>query len=203
MKLYGSPGCGSAVVEVMLKLARLDYDYVQAVSWQPDENFAALKELNPLGQIPVLVLDDGTVMTESAAMILWLGEKVPGLIPTDDAKRAAFYRWLVFVSANIYAVFPFRDFPPRWVEGEAAQKVFKDKTTDRLKFFWEVLESSLHPAPYALGKAMTAIDLYLAMVSRWSPGRAWFDQHCPKLAGAVALTEKHPIVADIWSKNFE
>jgi GST-like protein len=49
---------------------------------------------------------------------------------------------------------------------------------------------------------MTALDIYIAMVSRWTPGRTWFVENCPKLAAAVALTEQHPVVVKVWEQNF-
>ncbi len=203
MKLYGCPGCGSAAIEVMLQLAGLDYEYVRATPWQPDENVEALRRLNPLAQVPTLLLDDGSVMTESAAIMLWLCERLPQLVPPTAAAKAQFYRWMVYVPGNLYAVFAFRDFPERWVAGETAQAAFKDKLTERLKHFWTLIESQLDPSPYALGAQLSALDIYLAMVSRWTPGRKWFVEACPKIAAAVALTEQHPVVAGVWKKNFE
>ncbi len=69
MKLYGAPGCGSAAVEVVLQLAGHPYDYVQTSFWNQNEHFEALKNANPQAKVPTLVLDDGTVMTESAAIL--------------------------------------------------------------------------------------------------------------------------------------
>jgi len=203
MKLYGCPGCGSAAVEVMLQLAKLDYEYIKATPWEPDDKVDELRRLNPLAQVPTLVLDDGSVMTESAAIILWLCERMPELVPPQPAARAQFYRWMVYVPGNLYAVFAFRDSPGHWVEGEAAQAAFKDKLTDRLKHFWTIIEAQLNPAPYALGAQLTALDIYLAMVSRWTPGRKWFVEACPKLAAAISLVEQHPVVAAVWKRNFE
>jgi GST-like protein len=97
---------------------------------------------------------------------------------------------------------PFRDFPAKWVDGEAAQKDFRERCAERLKEFWLQLESAFAPAPYLFGKEMSALDVYLAMMSRWSPGRKWIEEHCPKLMGAVALTEQHPVVARAWERNF-
>jgi GST-like protein len=88
------------------------------------------------------------------------------------------------------------------VEGEKTQQALKEKSVEKQKFFWGLLEQNLVPAPYMLGTEMTALDIYIAMVSRWRPGRAWFNEHCPKLAAAVALTEQHPVVAKVWEKNF-
>ena len=202
MKLYGCKGCGSAVVEVMLQLAQIDYEYVDAIEWEPFKHHSDLAALNPLQQVPTLVLDDGTVMTESAAIILWLCERLPHLLPTEPAKRALFYRWMVFISANMYAIYPFRDFPQKWVDGEDAQEAFREKLTERQKLFWTLLESQLQPAPYVLGNTMSALDIYLAMLSKWTPGRKWIAENCPKIIAAVSLAEANPIVAKVWEKNF-
>ncbi|MEO8385160.1 MAG: glutathione S-transferase family protein [Betaproteobacteria bacterium] len=202
MKLYGSPGCGSAVAEVALQLAEQPYEYVQTSFWDQNEHFAALKKANPQAKVPTLVFDDGTVMTESAAILLFFAEKIPGFMPTDAMQRAIFYRWMLFIPANIYAMFDIGDEPSRWVDGEKARQALKEQSVEKQKFFWGLIEQNLTPAPYALGGDMTALDVYIAMVSRWRPGRAWFNENCPKLAAAVALTEKHPVVTNVWEKNF-
>ncbi len=202
MKLYGCKGCGSAAVEVMLQLADIDYQFVDAIQWTPYQRHADLEKLNPLGQVPVLVFDDGTVMTESAAMMLYFAEQVPGMIPDDAAARAAFYRWMIFIPANVYSVFALRDFPARWVEAEKAQVAFREKSTTQLRAYWQMMEAQLQPSPYVLGSNMTALDIYLAMMSRWAPGRQWLGEQCPKLVAAIALTEQHPVVKAVWERNF-
>lgn len=202
LTLYGAPGCGSAAIEVMLQLARQPFEYVKTSFWDQNEHFAALMKVNPQGKVPTLVLADGAVMTESAAMLLYFAEQVPGMIPADASKRAQFYRWMLFIPANIYAMFDIGDEPSRWVEGEIAQKDLKEKSVEKQKIFWGMIEQDAVCAPYVLGSDMTALDIYIAMVSRWRPGRAWFNQHCPKLTAAVVLTEQHPVVKAVWEKNF-
>ncbi len=202
LTLYGCKGCGSTVVEAMLSLAGMEYDYVEAVQWEPFKHHPDLEKVNPLKQVPTLVLPDRSIMTESGAILLWLCEKTPMMMPAEPAARAQFYRWMVFVPANMYAIYPFRDFPAKWVDGEAAQKAFRDRCNERLKAFWTQLESAFSPSPYLLGTDMSALDLYLAMMSRWAPGRPWLNEHCPKIMSAVMLTEQHPVVAKVWEKNF-
>jgi GST-like protein len=202
IKLYGCKGCGSVVVEAILQMAKIPYEFVDAIQWEPYKRHADLEKLNPLGQVPVVQFDDGTVLTESAAILLYFAEKMPDMIPTEPMQRASFLRWLMFIPANLYAIFPFRDFPARWINEENEQKAFREKTTLRLREFWVILEYNLSPSPYALGARMTALDLYLAMVSRWSPGRQWITENCPKITASVVLTERHPIVTSVWEKNF-
>ena len=71
--LYGTQGSGSAAAEVALDIAGLDYRKVDAASWKESPGLEELKRVNPLAQIPTLVLDDGSVLTEVAAILLHLG----------------------------------------------------------------------------------------------------------------------------------
>ena len=203
IKLYGGQGCGSAAVEVMLEFAEKPYEFIIATPWEPTPALDDLRRINPLAQVPTLVLADGIVMSESAAIMIMLGEAVHGMVPTEANERAAFFRWMIFIPANIYALFSIRDFPARWVDDEAAQTVLKNNTTEKMKARWQQLESALHPAPYLLGPTMSALDVYVAMMTQWTPGRAWFSEHCPKIMGAVDKTEQHPVVASVWNRNFK
>ncbi len=49
---------------------------------------------------------------------------------------------------------------------------------------------------------MSALDVYVAMM-QWTPGRAWFSEHRPKITGAVDKTGQHPVVASVWNRNFK
>ena len=202
MKLYGCKGCGSAVVEAMLQLAGIEYEYVEAIEWEPFKHHDDLVKVNPLKQVPTLVLDDGSIMTESAAIILWLCERMPKLMPSDPAARAQFYRWMVYLPANMYSIAAFRDFPAKWVEGDEAQKLFRERLTVRLRACWTQLEAALTPAPYLLGPDMSALDIYLSMIAHWWGGKTWVPENCPKIAGAIVLTEQHPVIKKVWEKNF-
>ena len=46
------------------------------------------------------------------------------------------------------------------------------------------------------------LDIYVAMISRWRPGRAWLAEHCPKAMASIEVTERDPVVASVWARNF-
>ncbi|VVT50337.1 Uncharacterized GST-like protein yncG [Kosakonia radicincitans] len=80
--VYGVPGWGSALSEVMLTLAEIPYRFVNVDGFdQPGARQEMLKKLNPLGQVPTLQLDDGSIMTESAAVALMILDQRPDLAP--------------------------------------------------------------------------------------------------------------------------
>ena len=206
IELYGCRGCGSAVVEALLGRAGVEFVYHEVKLSQPGPATEALKAVNPLTQVPTLKLSDGTVMTESAAIIVMLDENYPAarILPVaGDPRRALALRWIVFIAGNMYPAISVVDFPERWVKSDAARAELKDGAVERLKAYWTLLEQALKPAPYLLGREMSALDVYAAMLSRWEPGRAWVDEHCRQVAAALALAEQDPIVARVWERNFK
>ena len=202
--LHGSKGCGSAAIEALLELAVVPYQR-EMIDWEDPAAWERLAAVNPLKQVPTLVIDGGQVLTESAAIMLWILDRdlaAPLITARGSAARAQLYRWLVFIPANVYAPITVGDFPERWVDGEAARASLKAHAVERVQAAWGIMEQALNPAPYLLGETLSALDVYVAMVSRWRPGRAWFEAHCPKLAAAVKLAEQHPVVAAVWARNF-
>ncbi len=143
--LYGSRGSGSAAIEAALEIAGQRYHLVRASSWEADSAQAELARVNPLGQIPTLVLPDGQVMTESAAMLIELGLRHPGcgLLPADPADRAQHLRGLVFIAANCYAAISIGDFPERWTTAstQPARDMVRQAARQRLHAHWDVLQT--------------------------------------------------------------
>jgi GST-like protein len=204
-ELYGTAGAGSAIVEAMLTLAGVAYDMVEAAPWEEGPHLARLRALNPLVQVPTLVLPDGAVLTESAAIALYLAERYPGagLAPApQDAERARFLRWLVFLVADVYATFTIGDEPSRWVEGEAAQSALRRSTDEYRKKLWITLERESQAAPWFLGARFSALDAFIAVMVHWRPRRAWFSEHCPKLDAIARQVARRPELAGIWARNF-
>src|SRR4051812_9773447 len=112
MQLYGVRGWGSGITEAMLCLAGQSYDFIDVDGFDhPGPVRDRLAAVNPLGQVPALVLPDGTVMTETAAIALWLSDSHASLAPPSGTPdRALFYRLLVWLVANVYPTFTYGDY---------------------------------------------------------------------------------------------
>ncbi|RJF85862.1 glutathione S-transferase family protein [Sphingomonas cavernae] len=201
--LYGAPGWGSTLVEAMLSVAEVQYDFVDVEGFdEPGPMRDRILALNPLAQIPVLVLEDGAVMTESAAITLWLSERFPeaGLAPPPGSPdRARFLRYLVWLVANVYATFTYADYPERWAPGDA--DTLRDSVIDYRKRLWRFFEGEAQ-APWVLGETMSALDIYVAVMVRWRPCRPWFEQNAPGLIAIADRAAAHPAVASVIARNF-
>ncbi|GAB3259847.1 glutathione S-transferase family protein [Chitinimonas naiadis] len=203
-RLYGCKGCGSAAIEAALTLLGLPFEVIEAEPWRGGPGVEQLRRHNPLVQVPTLLLPDGTVLTESAAILIWLAEQHPaaGLLPQDAAQRATVLRWLVYLSANNYAAIGVGDFPERWTTGEAEQSTLKAFARSRLQEYWRVVESQLAGEPYLFTHQLTALDLLAATMSHWRPGRDWFQANCPKLLAALAPTLADTRLQSVWERHF-
>jgi GST-like protein len=204
--LYGALGSGSVPVEATLTLLKQPYAVVEAPTWEGAAQQDKVAGVNPLRQIPALVTPDGETITESAAILIWLADRYPEarLAPALDApQRAQFLRWMVFVPASIYSLFWVRDDPSRLGGPDAeVQTRIKAATADRIADCWAMMESQLTPGRYLLGDALTVLDLYVAVVSRWGPRRKRFYAVAPRMSEVVRRVDADPRLAAFWAARF-
>jgi len=201
--LYGVRGWGSTLVEAMLAVAEVPFTFVDIDGFDaPGGSRDLLLSLNPLGQVPTLLLPDGTIMTESAAIALHLGDQAPEswLVPPADApERALFLRYLVWLVANVYPTFTYGDYPARWSPGDSDKLL--ETTNAYRKRLWQWFDGEAK-GPYVLGERMSVLDIYIAIMIHWRPTRAWFATNAPKLTAIADRTAEHPVIADVIARNF-
>jgi len=205
-RLFAAKQGGSMIVEAAFGFTKLPLT-VKDIDWKDlGWKSKALAGINPLGQIPTLELPDGTILSESAAIILHLADKVPKfpLVPSPKAAtRPEFLRWLVFLTSALYPTFTYGDVPERWVgqpKDKGAGKALRTSTDEHRKVLLAFLETQVR-GPWFLGRNMSALDLYVWVLATWRPGRAWYAQHCPKLLKVADALEKHPVCRRVAARN--
>jgi GST-like protein len=202
--VWGAAGSGSVAVEAALTLMGQPYQVREHPTWESLQQADAVGRVNPQRQVPALELPDGQVMTESAAILLHLAERHPeaGLAPPPgDPARAAFLRWMVYVPAQIYAMYWVRDVPSRLAADAAAEAVILARTAERIGDCWAMMDAQVSPAPYLLGERLTVLDLYVAVVSRWTPRRRRFYAAAPRMADAVRRVDADPRLSALWAER--
>uniref|UniRef100_B0T308 Glutathione S-transferase family protein n=1 Tax=Caulobacter sp. (strain K31) TaxID=366602 RepID=B0T308_CAUSK len=204
--IYGALGSGSVPVEAALTLLKQPHTVIEAPTWEGAAQQAKVAGVNPLKQIPALITPDGETITESAAILIWLGDRFPEarLAPAlDSPLRAQFLRWMVFVPASIYSLFWVRDDPSRLAGPDVeAQARIKTATAERIADCWAMMESQLSPGPYLLGDDLTVLDLYVAVVSRWGPRRRRFYEVAPRMSEVVRRVDADPRLEAFWAERF-
>ncbi|WP_313350807.1 glutathione S-transferase family protein [Paracoccus sp. (in: a-proteobacteria)] len=205
MQLYRRNGWGSAIVEAQFAHYGLEVERIEVADLFLDP--AARRELmriSPAGQIPVLILPDGRVLSESAAITLYLADMTgrDDLVPdVRSTERPRFLRWLIFLVAQVYPCFTFGDDPARFLTDPAAQKELGEATTARLQELWLALEGAAG-APWFLGQRFSVLDIYVAVMSNWKPGPEWFAANTPKVWAIASATAAREDLAPVFQRNF-
>lgn len=102
MKLYGFGPTRSLRALWGLQELGAEFEFVAVDLRAGEHKHPDFLRLNPAGKVPVLV-DGDFVLTESAAIVLYLAEKYPakGLLPADLKARAQVYQWIMFAVTEL------------------------------------------------------------------------------------------------------
>jgi glutathione S-transferase len=122
--------------------------------------------INPNGYVPALVLDDGSVLTEGAAIVQLLADLAPasGLAPpAGTPERYRFQAWLNFIATELHKMFSPWLFHPEF--GAQIQDVARGKIATRLAHVEHELATR---GPFLMGERFTAADAYLFTIVGWS-----------------------------------
>ncbi len=205
--IFGDKGSGAFSAEAALAEAGAPYAF-HAVSLQENEQkkpeFLAL---NPSGKVPALRLPEGAVMTESAAILLAIADRFPDarlLPPEGSTARAQAYRWLAFMTSEIYPMVELSDYPERFAPEGAEAEALRGKARERIRERLLIVERSLE-GPWFLSSGFSILDIYAAMFTRWraSIGPDWLAEgHIPRLDAVCAALRKRPAIAPVWTRHF-
>lgn len=203
--VYGAEGSGSVAVELTLTLLGIPYKVVEAVTWVEKAAQERVAAVNPARQVPAIVFPSGQIMTESAAILIYLADLHPeaGLAPRPtDPKRAEYLRWMSYVSSAIYSWFWAKGDPMRLALRAGDGPAMVDRIHDRIAACWRMMDEQITPGRYILGDEMTVLDIYVTVISRFGPWRNRFYKTAPKLSEIVRRMDSDPSLKPFWDKRF-
>lgn len=166
MKLYYRPGASSLFPHIVLVEAGLPFHAVKV-----DEHTRAMdgggdyRAVNPLGYIPALQLDDGSVLTETVAIGQYVADQVPVMKlapPNGTFARARLQSWLNFICSELHLgcfcpLFD-REMP------SAVKAIFRRRLSSRLAH----VDQHILERGHLLGDGFSIADAYLFVVSNWA-----------------------------------
>jgi glutathione S-transferase len=202
--LYGRSGSGNAAIEALLEEMEVPYR-LEMVEKRADGRLAdELQTLNPLGQVPVLVLPSGAAMTESCAIMIYLADlHSPGqLAPLPASEhRPAFLRWMVFLAANPYMTDLRLYYSSRYTtDPNGTEGVRKAASRDMAREF-VILAEGIGSGPWLLGETFSAVDVYAAMIATWAEDVPDMFQRHPEIAHHFARVRSRPKVSPVWERH--
>ena len=166
MKLYYSPGACSLAPHIVASEAGVPIELVKVdLASHKLADGTDYYTINPRGYVPLLELDDGTRITEVAAIVQYLADSkgATHLAPAAGTfERVRLNQWLAFISSELHKVFS----PWLWHKetAESTKQSVKDKLATRFK----ELDALLAKQDYLLGKQFTIADAYAYTIVNWS-----------------------------------
>lgn len=168
MKLYYAPGTCSLSPHIVAREAGLAIELERIdIGKTPHRTTsgADFSTINRKGYVPALVLDDGEILTEGAAIVQLLADLAPqsGLAPAAGTPaRYRLQEWLTFIGTELHKMFSPWLFHPE--HGEIAAAAARAKIAERFVF----LDAHLAKHPYLMGENFTAADAYAFAIVSWA-----------------------------------
>lgn len=165
MKLYYVPGACSLASHIALYEAGLPFAIDQLnMPGKTTSGGKDFMQINPKGYVPALELNDGSILTEGAAILQYIADQNPGSGLAPQAGTMARYHlqeWLTFIGTEIH-----KSFSPLF--NKAAADEVKDYARTMLARRLGYVETQLANKPYLMGDHFTVADAYLFVVMSWS-----------------------------------
>ena len=198
MKLYYTPGACSLSPHIALLEAGLPYDLVKVdLRAKKLENGDDFLKVNPKGQVPVLALDSGELVSEGPVIIQMIADKAAGknLAPArDSAERYKLLEWLNFITTELH-----KSFGPMFspVLADEAKAFFKDRVMGKFRY----VESQLAGRDYLMGSHFTVADGYLFTMLSWADRMKFDLSDMPNLLAYKARVGARPKVQEALTKE--
>jgi glutathione S-transferase len=165
MKLYFAPGACSLSPHIVLREAGLAFDLEQVdVRAKKTAGGGDFFQVNPKGQVPTLLLDDGDILTEGPAIVQYIADKAPAskLAPAQGTKeRYHLAEWLNFITSELHKNFSplFRPTTP-----EDYKPIARENLAGRFSY----VDKKLAGRSFLLGDTFTVADAYLFVMTNWA-----------------------------------
>jgi glutathione S-transferase len=154
--------------------------------------------VNPMGMVPALKLDNGELLTENPAVLLYIADQHPdaNLAPRDGLGRSRVLQWLSFVGTELHKVI----FNPRLdpASNDGARQYALEKSKARLAYLDAYLKGR-----ECLLDHFTVADAYLATVLNWAQFTGVDLKPYPAVAEYLARMLKRPSVARALQEEME
>ena len=200
--LYMRSGSGSAAVEAVLAECGVQTTLVDVP--RSGQGFADYLAINPRGEVPSLRLPDDSLMTESAAMVIYLADLYPeaDLAPSFNSPlRSTYLRWMLYFASAVYMADLRYFYSARYSVDAGAEAGIKAKAEIDLNRDFDIFAKELEQGPYVLGEVFSAVDIYVAMMISWAPDlKSVFVRH-PNIENHYNLVAGRPKINPVWKSN--
>ncbi len=207
LQLYFAPGACSFVPHTLLEISGAAFEPTMVKLHKGEQNEAAYKAINPRGQVPVLV-DEGQVITQIVAIVLYLDQKFPaaGFLPTEAVARAKAIETLAWMNNTVHPTFTHIFMPHKYTDQAAVQAELKTYNTGLYRDLLAQLQTLVAAAQAAgqgwlSGAHFGPLDAYTLTLTRWGTLAGIDPLNYPDLWSFVQQVAAEPAVARVIERE--
>jgi glutathione S-transferase len=126
--------------------------------------------INPVGKVPALVEEDGQILTEAEAILLYLADKFPesNLGASANPKaRYEMHKWMSYLTGDVHPAFYPYFLPQRYIEDKAQFHAIREAAYKQIDFHFQLLDNYMGDRTYMVEDRRTVLDPYLFVFCRW------------------------------------
>jgi glutathione S-transferase len=165
MKLYFAPGACSLSPDIVLREAGLNFELEQVdLRTKKTKSGADFLKVNPKGQVPVLVTDDGKTLTEGPAIVQYIADQKPEAKlapPCGSFDRSRLQEWLNFITSELH-----KSFSPLFAPNTPEE--YKTIVKENLAKRFSALDAHFAGNEYLMGSRFSVADAYAFVVISWA-----------------------------------
>lgn len=164
LRIFGDSKSGNCLkVRWTAERLRLPYDWIEIDILKGESRTTEFLALNPAGQVPAVILEDGRSLAQSNAVMLHLAEGSV-LIPTDPYQKAKMFEWLFWEQYSHEPYVAVARFQVAYM-GRPVESL-DGKLVERGHAALARLEAALQAAPFLVGERLTLADVALVAYTR-------------------------------------
>ena len=203
MKLYYARGTISIVVAITLEEAGLEYEPVKVSFATAEQTKPDYLGLNPKGRVPTLVLDDGTILTETGALLEYIAAVQPDatLVPQQPTDAAHMRGVMYYLASTMHVAHAHKMRGSRWADQQSSWDDMTAKVPETMAACADYVQSHCLRGDFVTGETLSLADPYLFVVCNWLAGDGVDPADYPKIDAFLSRMEARDSVKAVRTKG--
>lgn len=203
MNLFYANGTISIAPAIALIEAGLDHDLTRLDFADAAQTKPEYLAINPKGRVPALVLADGTVLTETGALLDYIAALAPeaGLVPDAAADAAHMRAVMYYLASTMHVAHAHKMRGTRWADKAESHADMAAKVPQTMAACAAYVEAECIRGDYVCGDALTVADPYLFVVCNWLAGDGVSVSNYPKITAFMERMEARDSVKAVRAKG--
>lgn len=202
-KLYWARGTISIAVAIALEEAGLNYEAVQidfASGAQTKPDYLAI---NPKGRVPALVTEDGTVLTETGALLEYIAALAPAkaMVPSAPQDAAHMRAVMYYLASTMHVAHAHKMRGSRWADKQSSWDDMTAKVPETVAACAAFFQSDCLRGPLVMGDSFSIADAYAFVVCNWLEGDGVPPANYPAIATFLATMETRDSVKAVRARD--